>query len=274
MTLNATPQAPQQPQGQWGYNNDMLNAMGRNLAMGQRGGMGAGDIVDMRAQNNALYGMQQPYGGPVLQSSGPNAAQGPGATGGPAAAPQGSGQPNNWQAALSALANPGNPVTPGATVPQMTGSQPAGGVNQAFLSQAGPGMNQNFLSALAAIQGRGGQGGQAAPTGGGALAAPPTPPSPSPSPSPSPNGVLGGNMLSGPMAAPPPGVSPGGGIGPGSLPAPPTPASALPTVRPDGTIDPNDPKFWALYSGQGTNTPAGANPFAGYAAAQRNLAGR
>jgi hypothetical protein len=79
-----------------------------------------------------------------------------GPTGGPAAAPQGAGQPNNWQAALSALANPGNPVTQGAIVPQMTGSQPAGGVNQAWLNQAGAGqgMNQNFLSALRAIQGR------------------------------------------------------------------------------------------------------------------------
>jgi hypothetical protein len=66
------------------------------------------------------------------------------------------GSPNNWQAALSALSNPGNPVTQGANVPLAQGYQPAGGVNQAFLNQAGggAGMNQNFLSALAAIQGR------------------------------------------------------------------------------------------------------------------------
>jgi hypothetical protein len=69
---------------------------------------------------------------------------------------QASGAPNNWQTAINALANPGNPVTQGANVPLATGSQPAGGVNQAFLQQAGagPGMNQNFLSALRAIQGR------------------------------------------------------------------------------------------------------------------------
>jgi hypothetical protein len=74
----------------------------------------------------------------------------------PQAAPQASGSPNNWQAAINALANPGRVTTQGANVPLMTGSQPAGGVNNAFLQQAGAGqgMNQNFLSALRAIQGR------------------------------------------------------------------------------------------------------------------------
>jgi hypothetical protein len=74
----------------------------------------------------------------------------------PSAAPQQSGPPNNWMPALNALANPGNPTTQGATVPQVTGYQPSGGVNNAFLQQAQgqPGMNQNFLSALSAIQGR------------------------------------------------------------------------------------------------------------------------
>ena len=74
----------------------------------------------------------------------------------PAGAPQMGGAPNNWMAALNALSQPGNPVTRGATVPIASGSQPAGGVNNAFLGQAsgGAGMNQNFLSALAAIQGR------------------------------------------------------------------------------------------------------------------------
>ena len=72
------------------------------------------------------------------------------------AAPQASGPPNNWYAALNALSNPGNPTTQGATVPLQTGYQPAGGVNQAFLNQAGAGqgMNRNFLGALSAIQGR------------------------------------------------------------------------------------------------------------------------
>jgi hypothetical protein len=75
------------------------------------------------------------------------------------AAPQASGPPNNWQAALSALANPGNPVTPGATVPQSNSFQPAGGVNQAFLQNAAQnpaarGGNPQFMSALAAVQNR------------------------------------------------------------------------------------------------------------------------
>ena len=72
------------------------------------------------------------------------------------AAPQASAAPNNWQAALNALANPGKVTTPGATVPMVQGSQPAGGINAAFLQQAGAGagMNQGFLSALRAIQGR------------------------------------------------------------------------------------------------------------------------
>jgi hypothetical protein len=64
------------------------------------------------------------------------------------------GAPNNWMAALNALSNPGNPVTPGATVPMAQGFQPAGGVNTAFLGQAPMTGNRNFLSALGAIQGR------------------------------------------------------------------------------------------------------------------------
>ena len=63
---------------------------------------------------------------------------------------------NWWQVAINALANPGNPQTMGATVPQVTGYQPAGGINAAFLQQAQgrPNMNQNFLSALSALQNR------------------------------------------------------------------------------------------------------------------------
>jgi len=73
-----------------------------------------------------------------------------------AAAPQPSGPPNNWYSALNSLANPGNPVTQGANVPQVTGYQPSGGVNNAFLQAAGSGagMNPNFLSALRQIQAR------------------------------------------------------------------------------------------------------------------------
>lgn len=70
--------------------------------------------------------------------------------------PQASGPPNNWQAAINALANPGNPMTQGANVPLATGSQPAGGVNQAWLGGIGmgQGMNQNFVNALRSIQAR------------------------------------------------------------------------------------------------------------------------
>jgi hypothetical protein len=91
-------------------------------------------------------------GGPMLYGNQQPAQAAPA---GPAG-PQASGPPNNWQAAINALANPGRVQTMGANVPLMTGSQPAGGVNQAFLQQAGAGqgMNANFLSALRAIQGR------------------------------------------------------------------------------------------------------------------------
>ena len=75
-----------------------------------------------------------------------------------AAAPQAqaSGAPNNWYAALNALSNPGTPRTMGATTPLVQGSQPAGGVNNAFLQSVGQGqgMNQGFLSALRQIQNR------------------------------------------------------------------------------------------------------------------------
>jgi len=72
----------------------------------------------------------------------------------PAAAAQGA--PNNWNSALAALANPGNPVTPGATVPQAAQNyQPGPGVLQQFLqnwqpAQGGPGagFQQAFANAL------------------------------------------------------------------------------------------------------------------------------
>lgn len=97
----------------------------------------------------------------------------PGTTqGAPQAQPAQSGAPNNWYPALNALANPGNPVTPGATVPMQQGYQPAGGINQAFLqargmgpgATGGPGgapmgggaspINQNFMNVLQALQNR------------------------------------------------------------------------------------------------------------------------
>jgi hypothetical protein len=77
----------------------------------------------------------------------------------PQAAPQASAPPNNWQAAINALANPGRVQTMGANVPMVQGYQPSGGINAAFLqnAQGRPNMNQGFLSALAALQNRPGQ---------------------------------------------------------------------------------------------------------------------
>jgi hypothetical protein len=147
MSINATPAAPAPPrpqqlglsfaefappspggpstQAQWAY----------NLGLG-----GVGPYSDLNPSSAA---------GRAYTASQTPAAQ-------PQAQPQVSGPPNNWQAAINSLANPGNPVTPGATVPLQSGTQPAGGVNQAFLQQAGAGqgMNQNFLNALRSIQGR------------------------------------------------------------------------------------------------------------------------
>ena len=152
MSINATPAQPaQQAQpnsGQWAMNNAMLNSMGQAAS---RGGPSQqmNDVINMRAQNNAMYGVGLGPGGSVPQ---------PGSVAAPQATPQ-AGQgaaPNNWQASINALANPGNPMTMGANVPMISGGQPAGGVNNAFLQQAGAGqgMNQGFLSALRAIQGR------------------------------------------------------------------------------------------------------------------------
>ena len=72
---------------------------------------------------------------------------------------QAGGAPNNWQAAINALANPGKVQTMGANVPLVQGYQPSGGINAAFLqnAQGRPNMNQGFLSALAALQNRPGQ---------------------------------------------------------------------------------------------------------------------
>jgi hypothetical protein len=145
MSLNSTPAQPPQTQQP-----DML-AM-RNAAL--TGQPGAAQAYGANfAPPGSQPGIQAMYGRNF-------AAFTPQGNATPAAQQQGGQQtsapPNNWQAALSALANPGNPVTQGATVPMVSGSQPAGGVNNAFLQQAGAGqgMNQNFLSALRAIQAR------------------------------------------------------------------------------------------------------------------------
>jgi hypothetical protein len=138
MNINATPAQPAPP------TTALLSPQLAMQGFGSRP-VGGGMVQDY-GPNGAFGGQSIPYGSahPAAQQQAPQAA------------PQASGPPNNWQAAINALANPGNPVTPGATVPLQSGTQPAGGVNQAFLQQAGAGqgMNQNFLNALRSIQGR------------------------------------------------------------------------------------------------------------------------
>jgi hypothetical protein len=171
MVLNNTPAQPQGPQlmaSEGNTLNPQVDSAGNliphmsNLASiasnnGQSDPYGAAgaNIAAANALMGGLGGGGR-YGDPYMNQVAANYQQGQ--------QPQQQGgqqtsswqQPNNWQAALSALANPGNPVTQGANAPQMTGSQPAGGVNNAFLQQAGQGqgMNQNFLNALRSIQAR------------------------------------------------------------------------------------------------------------------------
>jgi hypothetical protein len=132
LSINSTPAQPQAPAPA-----ATPNAPGTLFYGMNPGGTGPGPAF------GGLAAALQPQAG---QQAAPQAAP----------PPQPSGPPNNWQAAINSLANPGNPVTQGANVPMITGSQPAGGVNNAFLQQAGAGqgMNQNFLSALRAIQAR------------------------------------------------------------------------------------------------------------------------
>jgi hypothetical protein len=154
-TLNSTPAQPAQappPQTMRVPNPLAGQPIYGGANPGSNGGWGS---VYQGMQPQYLTGQMTPQ-----QQQAPSGGAGGGATGQSAA-------PNNWQAAINALANPGNPQTMGANVPLVQGYQPSGGVNQAFLNQAGSGagMNQNFLSALAAIQGRPQPGG-----GGGAMA--------------------------------------------------------------------------------------------------------
>jgi hypothetical protein len=141
MSINTTPAAPAPPQ----QSNipQYIYAPG-----GQYSGGGSQEVDQLAGRNtpgqyivNPAYAQQQ-----MGQQQQPA----------PQAAPQASGPPNNWQAAINALSNPGKVQTMGANVPQVTGYQPSGGVNQAFLNQAGAGqgMNQNFLNALRSIQAR------------------------------------------------------------------------------------------------------------------------
>jgi hypothetical protein len=142
MSINATPAQPQAapaPQGS---------------GPGGAPPMGGGQNMSYINPQAGIVGYG-PQPGNGVGWGGANVGGGAGVPAAPAA-PQASGPPNNWQAAINALANPGRVQTMGANVPLMTGSQPAGGVNNAFLQQAGAGqgMNQNFLSALRAIQAR------------------------------------------------------------------------------------------------------------------------
>jgi hypothetical protein len=190
MNINATPTQPQAqaaaapsnpfagvqiPQGQntavaqprGGLNPQQWQALTpqqRSAAMGPMSQYASG-LAMMPSGNNFVASGSNPSGSNPQASnalawmnaggSGFNQMAGQGA---PQAGQQGGAgaPPNNWQAAINALANPGKVQTMGANVPMVTGYQPSGGVNQAFLNQAGAGqgMNQGFLSALRAIQGR------------------------------------------------------------------------------------------------------------------------
>jgi hypothetical protein len=179
MNINATPAQPQAPQQQ---QQQQPGGTFNYAAMGQYGPalqelMGNYAAAQARLTPQQQYNQQQTaainqrnlqrmdmmragQGGGAFGSSyslAPQFAgqQQPMAPAAPQAGGGGGGAPNNWMAVLNALSRPGNPVTPGATVPMAQGFQPAGGVNQAFLGQAPrTGGNRNFLSALNAIQGR------------------------------------------------------------------------------------------------------------------------
>jgi hypothetical protein len=151
MSINSTPAAPAAQQTYGLQPSQLAGPSALNPSGNQAFGMANWGGM-MSPQANQLYANQQfaPPGSP----RGATYAN-MGATGG-AQAPQASGPPNNWQMAINALANPGKVTTQGANVPQVTGYQPSGGVNNAFLQQAGSGagMNTNFLNALRSIQAR------------------------------------------------------------------------------------------------------------------------
>jgi hypothetical protein len=150
MSINTTPAAPAAAPQTYGLQPSQLagrsplNPSGNQaFGMANWGGM-------MSPQAQELYRNQQ------FAQPGQMPGQAAGMQQQAAPQQQASGPPNNWQAAINALANPGRVQTQGATVPQVTGYQPSGGVNNAFLQQAGAGqgMNANFLNALRGIQNR------------------------------------------------------------------------------------------------------------------------
>ena len=149
MSINSTPAAPAAaaPQSAANWNPAMGPQALANMS-GKPAQISAGGMIPT-GQNTGLDHPQyipSTYAYPQMQPQ----------QQAPQAAPQPSGPPNNWQAAINALANPGKVTTQGATTPLVQGYQPSGGVNQAFLNQPGigAGMNQNFLNALRSIQAR------------------------------------------------------------------------------------------------------------------------
>jgi hypothetical protein len=154
VTLNQTPAQPASTAGQYAPG-DLL--AGAKVSPGAASWMQSNPMMAQIAGWQALGSPEQSragntFGDPYLNMVANTSGGAPKA----ASQQQAQGPPNNWQAAINALANPGNPQTMGATVPLAQGYQPSGGINAAFLQQAGAGagMNQGFLSALRAIQGR------------------------------------------------------------------------------------------------------------------------
>jgi hypothetical protein len=121
----------------------ILNAMGMGGFAGQAAGKGV--------SNDQLLALA--FGLGPNQIAAINSAGGQQQTAAPqAAAPA---APNNYNAVLAALANPGKVTTPGATVPQGSPYQPGPGVLQNFLanwspasSGPGAGFQQGFAKAL------------------------------------------------------------------------------------------------------------------------------
>ena len=92
---------------------------------------------------------------PLVRTFQQSQGQGQGRSVGAASIRRAAVPPNNWQAAINALANPGKVTTPGATVPASAGAQPGPANLQSFLAnwkpaQSGPGsgFQNNFSTAL------------------------------------------------------------------------------------------------------------------------------
>jgi hypothetical protein len=158
MSLNATPAAPAAPQQQATQNPSATDYSTSNPALANwYKGHPPGSQMTAGGQlpSGQNYGSAVPVNVPPTMMPGIY-GQAQAAAPQQAVGPQASGAPNNWQAAINALANPGKVTTPGATVPLQSGTQPAGGVNQAWLQGigSGQGMNQNFVNALRGIQNR------------------------------------------------------------------------------------------------------------------------